>query len=218
MKFFRRSSLLILLLGIAASALAYSFWRLPVSGTIPENRPFPISAKTYHAGTGSGLREKASQALAFARANNLNTDYCFLVDMKQPSGKNRFFVYNLQKDSVEVAGLVAHGLGSDVGGDNLYFSNTPNSYCTSLGRYRIGKSYMGKYGLSYLLYGLDESNSKALERSIVLHGYYQVPDQEVYPFTICESLGCPMVSPSLLTTLKKILDKAQKPLLLWIYY
>src|SRR5688500_17819209 len=47
--------------------------------------------------------------LAFAKQHGYNTNTCFLIDMSIESGKNRFFVYDLKKDSVVDAGLVTHG-------------------------------------------------------------------------------------------------------------
>ncbi len=138
--------------------------------------------------------------------------------MRSPSGKNRFFVYNLTKDSVEIAGLVTHGSGSDNGADELTFSNVKNSNCTSIGKYKVGSSYTGSYGLAYKLYGLDKTNSNAFDRFVVLHSHACVPNEEVYPLPICVSLGCPTVSPSFLTRLKEYLDESQRPILLWVYY
>lgn len=138
--------------------------------------------------------------------------------MRVPSGMNRFFVYNLKKDSVELAGLVTHGSGSQDGSGDLVFSNQSNSYCTSLGRYKIGVSYEGTYGVAYKLYGLDESNDNAFNRCVVLHSHECVPGGEVYPSTICLSLGCPTVSPPFLVKLQEYLDHSKNPVLLWIYY
>ena len=45
----------------------------------------------------------------YLAVNNYNSKICFLADMNLPSGRNRFFVYDLQKDSVILSGLVAHG-------------------------------------------------------------------------------------------------------------
>lgn len=64
----------------------------------------------------------------YARTNNCNTKLCFLIDMSRPSGKNRFFVYNMQKDSIELSGLVAHGSGDSKFAQKPSFSNTINSY------------------------------------------------------------------------------------------
>src|SRR5262245_34694603 len=44
------------------------------------------------------LQEKAGLLRQFALAHRFNTSVCFLVDMKIASGKNRFFVYDMEKD------------------------------------------------------------------------------------------------------------------------
>ncbi len=164
------------------------------------------------------LKQQAASIREYARANHFNTEICFLVDMSIHSGKKRFFIYNLKKDSVENSSLVAHGWGSfQPGSDQLVFSNTPNSCQTSLGKYKIGYSYNGSFGKAYKLYGLDKTNSKAFERAIVLHSLAEVPDSETYPDDICNSAGCPMVSPSFLKTLSGYITSSRKPVLLWIY-
>lgn len=166
----------------------------------------------------SRLKQKAGSAKNYSTARGYDATYCFLLDMRLPSGKNRFFIYNLENDSVEMAGLVTHGKGSVNGTDGLTFSNTPNSNSTSLGKYKIGKSYQGDFGLAYRLIGLDKTNDKALERSVVLHSFNGVPNKEVYPASICLSEGCPTVSPDFLLQIKKYLDSTDQPILLWIYY
>ena len=164
------------------------------------------------------LQQQAASIEEYAKANHFNTEYCFLVDMSVPSGKNRFFVYNMKKGSIEYSSLVAHGWGSyDPDNDQLEFSNTPNSFQTSLGKYRIGNSYNGAFGLAYKLYGLDNTNSKAYERAIVLHSLTNFPESETYPDQIPQSAGCPMVSPSFLAILGKYIKSSKKPVLLWIY-
>ena len=55
------------------------------------------------------LRLKADALKLFAQRKNYNPDICFLIDMSIPSGKKRFFVYNIEKDSIMLEGLVAHG-------------------------------------------------------------------------------------------------------------
>lgn len=164
------------------------------------------------------LKGQAASLKEYAKANHFNTEYCFLVDMSIPSGKKRFFVYNMKKDSIENSSLVAHGWGSNrAGDDHLEFSNIPNSGQTSLGKYKIGYSYDGTFGLAFKLYGLDNTNSKAFERAIVLHSLSRVPDSETYPEDICNSAGCPMVSASFLALLSQYIKSSQKPVLLWIY-
>lgn len=38
----------------------------------------------------------AMQALDYCKKNNLNTNYCILVDFSRHSGKNRMFVYDFK--------------------------------------------------------------------------------------------------------------------------
>lgn len=165
------------------------------------------------------LKTQAESIRSYAKKNNYSIDYCFLVDMSIPSGKNRFFVYNLKEDIIESASLVAHGFGSTRkdGTDDLDFSNNNYSFKTSLGKYKIGASYNGTYGLAYKLYGLDSTNSKAFERAIVLHADIHMSETEIYPAHIFQSAGCPTVSPKYLPVLGKYLSTSKKPILMWIY-
>lgn len=184
------------------------------------NYPFSFIVNMENLNTKTIVRliEKADRAKEYVVKRGFDEQYCFMIDMRIPSGKNRFFVYNLEEDSIEIAGLVAHGSGSDNGNDELTFSNIPNSHSTSLGRYKIGKSYEGLFGHSYKLYGLDKTNSKAYSRSVVMHAYTGVPNQEVWPASISLSEGCPTVSQDFLQKLKAYIDKADQPIMLWIYY
>jgi hypothetical protein len=154
----------------------------------------------------------------FAIAHGYNTKIVFLVDMGPPSGKYRFFVADLEKDSLLLAGLVAHGSGNHTFAVAPSFSNTDGSGCTSLGRYRIGAPYTGHFGRAYKLYGLDSSNSQAFRRNIVLHSFSYVPEAETDPYPICNSLGCPMVSPGFLQQLEPLIDHSPHPILLWIFH
>lgn len=218
MKFFSKTLVALLLLICTTSAFAYFMWYKPKFSRHATDHSFIFNKKTDNYVTVLRLKQKASAAAAFAKANDYNTNWCFLIDMKVVSGLKRFFVYNLEKDSLEMAGLVAHGSGSGKGEDDLYFSNTPNSNCTALGKYKIGKSYMGKFGLAYKLYGLDNTNNKAFERFIVLHAHPCVPNDDVAPVPICESWGCPTVAPAFLTAIRNYIDNSERPVLLWIYY
>jgi len=153
-----------------------------------------------------------------ANKNGYNKEVAFFVDMKIPSGKYRFFVVNLKTGKVIKKGLVAHGYGSTFFfSDSLQFSNVPNSNATSIGKYRIGKSYYGKFGKSYKLHGLDQTNSNAFERNIVLHGYKDVPAQEVSGL-ICTSKGCPMVSYGFFKEVDKLIENSKSDILLYVYY
>lgn len=163
------------------------------------------------------LKIKAILLKEFAAKRHLNNNLCFLVDMSIPSGKSRFFLYDLTKDSILLRGLVAHG-SCDKGFQlNPSFSNMMNCGCSSLGKYKIGMSYTGRFGLAYKLYGLDSSNSNAFSRSIVLHAYDCVPESETDPIPVCNSRGCPMIFPGFIKILKPLIDNSKKPILLWIF-
>jgi len=97
--------------------------------------------------SGRIAREVSAQR-TFLANHGFNTGICFLADMQLPSGKDRFFVYDLGKDLILLAGLVAHGSGNKDFSFHPSFSNIDGSNCTSLGRYRIGKPYPGRFGLA----------------------------------------------------------------------
>ena len=129
---------------------------------------------------------------------------------------DRFFIYDLQKDSIINQGLVAHGNCFEYWLEGRKYSNVVGSGCTSLGKYKIGIPYNGKFGYSYKLHGLDSSNNNAFERTVVLHSHSCIPEKEVSD-DICQSNGCPTVAPGFLTRLKDIINHSGKPVLLWIY-
>ncbi len=195
----------------------YHFTKIAGSNIVDDTSSNPVDIKSIN-GPGR-LRRQADKIRDYAKANNYSMEYCFLVDMSIPSGKKRFFVYNMRKDSLEFSALVAHGFGSTQKdcGDQLVFSNNNYSFKTSLGKYKIGKPYKGEFGLSYKLYGLDSTNSRAYERAIVLHSDVHVPEQETYPARIYQSAGCPTVTPAFLPILGSFIKSSQKPILMWIY-
>ena len=166
------------------------------------------------------LTEHVSEIKSFTLANRgYNKKIAFLVDMKIKSGKNRFFVYDLENQKIIDQGLVAHGSGSETGikGDILQFSNVPNSNCSSLGRYSVEKSYNGVFGKAFKLSGLDETNSNAMKRAIVLHRYKEVPDDEK-EYYIINSHGCPMVSEIFFKRLEKVIENSDSKIMLYMYY
>ena len=162
------------------------------------------------------IYDKAEEARTYVKSKAYNDDKVFLIDMTLPSGNNRFFIYDLKKDTVEAAGLVAHGNCFQYWLEGRKYSNVVGGGCTSLGKYKIGIPYTGKFGYSFKLQGLDSTNSNAFERTVVLHSHSCIPDTEISD-EICQSNGCPTVSPAFLEELKTIINGSKKPVLLWIY-
>jgi len=174
--------------------------------------------KEYHSenAIAEKLKKKSIEAISFIKKSRYNQSVCFFIDMSLPSGQNRFFIYDIAKDSIQRSGLVTHGRCNQMWLEGRKYSNEPGCGCTSLGKYKIGNSYNGRFGLAYKLYGLDKTNSNAFKRFVVLHSHECVPGSEVQD-EICQSDGCPTVSPDFLNQIRQIIDKSSHPILLWIY-
>lgn len=200
--------------------LIFSFAWLSSSGYWKKAKATWIGSKPKEYRFTVGAREKmqlkAAEARAFIERNNYNESVCFLVEMNLPSGQNRFFVYDLKRDTLQSSGLVTHGRCNQYWLDGRKYGNTVGCGCTSPGRYKIGNSYNGRFGLAFKLYGLDKTNDKAFNRFVVLHSHSCVPETEVKD-DICQSDGCPTVAPGFLQQLKSIINSSKKPVLLWIY-
>ena len=201
------------------SHLFFYFQFLSTPGIIPVkyHKAHFLSTKPGEAETPTKLHQKIALLKSFSAKSGYDAARCFMIDMGIPSRRKRFFIYNLIKDSVEEAVLVTHGSGSISPTGKLNFSNVPGSNSTSLGKYKIGAAYQGRFGLAFKLHGLDKTNSKAFERIVVLHAHTCVPEKDVYPNFICPSLGWPTVSPAFLQELKTCIEKSKKPILMQIY-
>src|SRR5580765_2522136 len=177
----------------------------------------PVRNETARAIYTSSFTNRLSAVRSYAMAKDFSTTYCFLLDMSIHSGRKRFFVFDLETNRVIMSGLVSHGSCNETFLDQAKFSNAPGGNCTSQGKYKVGEKYRGQYGKSYKLYGLESTNSNAFRRAIVLHSYSCIPDEEIYPRVACNSSGCAGVSPAFFEKLSSIIDKAKKPIVLWIY-
>lgn len=162
------------------------------------------------------LKSRAGDAEQYAKNHGFNTKISFMIDLSMGSNTSRFFVYDMKNDSVRNSGLVTHGRCNEPWLEGRKYGNTVGCGCSSLGKYKIGKAYYGRFGLAYKLHGLDSTNNKAFERFVVLHSHSCVPESEVGS-EICQSDGCPTVAPGFLSYLKPIIDRSDKPILLWIY-
>lgn len=187
--------------------------------TSKNSEPISTESKELNNSTKEELNNQIEGVKKIINSNSkYNKEIAFFIDMKIPSGRNRFFIYDLKNNQIIDEGLVAHGVGSETGiQGELNFSNEGNSLCTSLGKYSIGHYYNGRFGKAYKLYGLDKTNSNAFNRSIVLHKYSAVPydEQEKY---ICKSFGCPMVNEKYFERIEKIIDNSKTNIILNIYY
>jgi hypothetical protein len=94
-----------------------------------------------------------------------------------------------------------------------------NSHCSSLGKYQVSGRAVSAWGIhiKYYLKGLENTNSNAYIRDVVLHSWEQVPDNEIYPGGTPEDWGSPAVSNNTMKVVDALIRYQKKHLLLWIY-
>lgn len=144
-----------------------------------------------------------------------NENILSIVDFSEPSSRKRLFIIDLKNFKILFNTYVAHGQGSGAA-MATEFSNTPESYQSSLGFYTTSSTYMGKNGYSMHLEGMESGiNDKAEQRSIVMHGAPYVNEELIHNRGyIGRSWGCPAVSPKLN---KPIIDMIKNGTCLFIY-
>ena len=203
------------ILAFSVSTATWYATKLNNKHNTPSHASLPATAED--AAVKEKLNNIAAMAEQYAAHNQFSTQICFLIDMSIASGKQRFFVYDLQQNSIRLSGLVTHGRCNQNWLTGRKYGNTVGCGCTSLGKYKVGNAYQGRFGLAYKLYGLDATNSNAYNRFVVLHAMQCVPESSVDPYPICQSDGCPTVSPGLLKQLASLIDSSKQPVLLWIF-
>jgi hypothetical protein len=138
----------------------------------PTRGPALVPANPAIAAAPSSLIEEALAALQTHARRIVSHDRIGVADFSLHSSEARFHLVNVLSGKIERSLLVAHGSGSDRGHTGVLqqFSNQPGSHATSRGTYLTADCYMGKYGRSQKLIGLDADNDMALDRAIVVHG------------------------------------------------
>jgi len=121
-----------------------------------------------------------------------------IADMDMNSTQKRLWIVDLDKKELLLNTWVAHGQRS--GEDKaVKFSNTNDSFQSSIGFYVTGEVYNGQHGRSLRLDGMDDGfNSNARMRSIVVHGANYVSQGTINALgRLGRSQGCPAVAPEL---------------------
>lgn len=123
------------------------------------------------------LMERAAAALDRHSGRLAHLDRIAIVDFSRPSRDQRFTLVDMASGQ-GVSLLVAHGRGSDPmhNGWVEQFSNEPGSLASSKGAYVTAARYTGTHGESQRLIGLDDDNSNAEARAIVIHPADYVSD------------------------------------------
>ena len=139
-----------------------------------------------------------------------------VIDYSLPSSEPRLWVFDLPRNELMFEELVSHGRGS---GDAMAttFSNTPESYQSSLGLFRTMNTYYGRNGYSLRLEGLEAGvNDLAYQRAIVIHGADYVSESFIEQTgRLGRSHGCPAVRQEVTYPL---IDSIKEEQYLFVYY
>ena len=106
-----------------------------------------------------------------------------IVDYTQPSNSRRMFVLDMNKNMVLNNTWVAHGngpdndqdRGEDGWGANPVISNKSGTNLSSHGFIKTGENYVGEYGPSIRLNGVDSENGNMRSRAVVIHPWDSQP-------------------------------------------
>ena len=188
-----------------ASFVILCIWQLVANHTSKETK---MRAKDY-----------AMKAKEYCKQNGYRTDYCFLVDFDVHSGKNRFFVWDFEKEKIVYRTICVHGHGGGSTYEKPVLSNKPGSKCSSEGRYKIGRTRrMNSHPNMHCIEvdGLDPTCSNARRRAILIHpSAWQFA---TYPIPIMwRTAGCFGTSLRAFRKLDEYKNMSNKPMLLWAY-
>jgi hypothetical protein len=138
-----------------------------------------------------------------------------IIDFTLPSSNKRLFVIDLKACCMVFNTYVSHGRNSGKAVASE-FSNTFNSFKSSLGFYVTSGTYKGKHGYSLRLEGEEEGiNDNALNRGIVMHCAPYVSESFIKrQGYLGRSEGCPAVPAQLY---KPIIEKIKDGSCLFMY-
>jgi len=149
----------------------------------------------------------------FAVRNGNNTDYAILINLGVKSSKKRCFLMNLSTNTIVRCGIVAEGSADANASSQKKYSNEMGSSASSLGIFKISKRMNER---SYSLQGLQESNSNASKRGLLLQTTDDVPNEEI-DLPALTTNGSLSLSASFFKQISPLLDAGSKPVLLWVY-
>lgn len=154
------------------------------------------------------IRERVCMLRVWCYRHEYNTQIAIFVDLSLHSGRNRFVVWDFEKEQPLLVCPVSHGSGSHKPHKRTAYaelSNEEGSHLSSVGRALVAERYEGRYGIAYRLDGLDASNSNLRPRCVVLHSWQYTTSFPIFPLPTVGSFGCPVISRKMMMRLDKIL-------------
>lgn len=157
----------------------------------PPQAPLATTLAQLAPGADPAVLTLAASAMACA---DPQAERLAVIDFSRPSVEPRLWVFDLAEERLLFEELVSHGRGSG-DAEATIFSNTPESYQSSLGLFRTLNSYYGRNGYSLRLEGLEAGiNDLAYQRAIVIHGADYVSEDFIRQTgRLGRSHGCPAV-------------------------
>ncbi|MFK7992482.1 MAG: murein L,D-transpeptidase catalytic domain-containing protein [Sandaracinaceae bacterium] len=151
------------------------------------------------AGVERSVAERALHVFgeAWARGDTHRLEYA-IVDFSLHSSQPREWIFDFTTGEHLWTLFVAHGMGSSDPSDPglaVTFSNVPESHQSSLGLLRAGELYVGDYGPSHRLDGLEPGiNDNVRMRDIVMHPWTGSRQEFVDEWGYTQpTWGCPSI-------------------------
>ena len=177
--------------------------RMIFSSRLAERRMIALEASEMYSEMqlkDSGLHEKALlyALLGYHRLLRRHlirkTQVLSICDFSQSSASKRMYVIDVRNKRLLYRTYVAHGINSGREYANS-FSNTPESYKSSLGFFITRNAYFGSNGLSLRIDGLEKGfNDRARQRAIVIHGAPYVSERILHKYGVMgTTFGCPAI-------------------------
>lgn len=213
-KIFRR--LIILLLTAALASGGFAWWIYHS----PDTAPLPKSTKARLFWHNNVNPWDLQQVRDYCRKFGYNDTYYIICDFGMPSGKKRFYLYDLNSRRCIMSSYCMHGNGGGSTDEKPVFSNKPGSNCSSIGLYAL--KGIGSYSMKSCIRvtGLDRTNSMARTRGLLIHSSRKTTlfdgGQKYIPLGD-ESHGCFTISAGSLVQLMAIysLYGKKKRILMW---
>lgn len=159
----------------------------------------------------------------YCQRRGFSTDYYILVDFSKPSGKRRFFIYDLKNEKGVLSSYCMHGSGRGNTDATPKFSNEIGSGCSCLGRFIMVGKGSASIKNSIRLRGLDKTNYLAEARGILIHSAGKVTwfygQTDYIPLGI-ESRGCFTVSRECVNKVMQLYENSssKRPILMYAKY